>query len=345
MNIVRFLYKYAIIFLIILVTLAGAAIFLLDNTNLIPSTSKPQYHFYFIVQNSVDPFWKEVIKGAEVAAKDYNVVIEFCAPRFNDPNEELKYIDIATLSRVDGIITHAFGTEDFTNAIDRAYYKGIPVITFENDASKSKRYAFAGTNSFEIGKRAAELLIRATNGKGNVAIITNSDSNQDLIENNLKMNGFFSTLKDYKDIKIVKTYTSKMGILSAEEITQKIIESNEKINAIFTVSSADTLGAAQLIVDRNKVGEIILIGYGSSEEITRYIEKEIIYGTVASDPYKMGYDSVKTLYNIKNGNSVPTFIDTEVKVITKDGLEEFKSIEEMRKNILKRENNNEQGDF
>ncbi|KRQ86368.1 D-allose-binding periplasmic protein precursor [Caloramator mitchellensis] len=345
MNILRYLYRQAILILSILVILSGVALLLLDDRSIISTVSKPQFHFYFIVQNSVDPFWKEVIKGAEVAAKDYNVVIEFCAPRFNDRNEELKYIDIATLSRVDGIITHAVGTEDFTNAIDRAYYKGIPVITFENDANKSKRYAFAGTNSYEIGKRAAELLIKATNGRGNVAIITNSDSNQDIIENNLKMNGFFSTLKDYKDIKIVKTYTSKMGILSSEEITQKIIESDENINAIFTVSSADTLGAAQLIVDRNKVGEIILIGYGSSEEITRYIEKEIIYGTVASDPYKMGYDSVKTLYNIKRGNSVPTFIDTEIKVITKDGLDEFKSLEEMRKNILKREKSYEQGDF
>ena len=345
MNFFRFLYRQAILVLSIFVVLAGLALMFIENKEIIPNKSKPLYHFYFIVQNSVDPFWKEVIKGAEVAAKDLNVVIEFCAPRFNDPNEELKYIDIATLSRVDGIITHVSSTADFTSAIDRAYYKGIPVITFENDANKSKRYAFAGTNSFEIGKRAANLLIKATGGKANVAIISSSDSNQDSIENNLKMNGFFSTLKDYKGIKIVKTYTSKMGILSAEEITQKIVDSKEKINAIFTVSSADTLGAAQLIVDRNKVGDIILIGYGSSDEIMRYIEKEIIYGTVASDPYKMGYDSVKALIDIKQGKNIPTFINTDVKAITKDGLEEFKNIEKKRNNYFKWENMYEQGDF
>ncbi|WDU82767.1 substrate-binding domain-containing protein [Caloramator sp. Dgby_cultured_2] len=86
-------------------------------------------------------------------------------PRFSDIREELKYIDIATLAKVDGIITHAFNTEDFTKLIDRAYYKGIPVITLENDNNKSKRYAFVGTNSFEIGKKAALLLIKAT-GEG-----------------------------------------------------------------------------------------------------------------------------------------------------------------------------------
>ena len=50
-----------------------------------------------------------------------------------------------------------------------------------------------------------------------------------------------------------------MGILSAEEITQSIIESDGEINAIFTLSSADTLGSVQYIVDSNKVGQIAVV--------------------------------------------------------------------------------------
>ena len=119
------------------------------------------------------------------------------------------------------------------------------------------------------------------------------------------------------------TYTSKMGILSAEEITQSIINSGESVNAIFTTNSVDTLGSAQLIVDRNKVGSVILVGYGDTINILRYIEKGIIYGTVMSDPYKMGYESLKALNDIKEKNNVSTFIDTGVKVITYDTLSEY----------------------
>jgi ribose transport system substrate-binding protein len=320
----KFLYKYAILILLLMVASASVTLFLLRKEDLKPLISKPKHHFYFIAQNSVDPFWDEVVRGVEKAAKDYNVVVEFCAPRFNDPQEELKYIDIATISKVDGIITHITNGIDFTGAIDRAYYNRIPVITFENDDSESKRYAFAGTNSFTIGREAARLLVEATAGKANIAVISSSELNQGSVEHNLKMNGFISYLKDYPNMKVIETYTSKMGILSAEEITQNIIDSEENINAIFTVSSADTLGSAQLIVDRNKVGSISLVGYGSSEEILRYIDKEIIYGTVASNPYRMGYESLKALVDIKSGKSVPTFIDTELKVITNKNLESFK---------------------
>jgi len=344
-NLVKFLYKNIIIILLILDILAGVMLYSIGNKDIKPIFSKPKYRFYFIAQNTVDPFWMEVVRGAEAAAGDLNVAIEFCAPRFSDIREELKYIDIATLAKVDGIITHAFNTEDFTKLIDRAYYKGIPVITLENDNNKSKRYAFVGTNSFEIGKKAALLLIKATGGRAKVAVISNSDSNGDSIENNLKMNGFLSTIKDFPEMKVVKYYTSKMGILSAEEITQKIIDSNEGINAIFTISSADTLGAAQLIVDRNMVGKITLVGYGISEEITRYIEKEIIYGTVASDPYNMGYESIKALVEIKEGKNIPTFIDSEIRVITKDELFNLRKKEMLRNKYRKWESLYEQGDI
>ncbi|MGK0465420.1 substrate-binding domain-containing protein [Clostridium sp.] len=330
-NLVGFLYKHAIFILIVLISVSSLALFWLRKEEITQPLFKPKHHFYFIAQNSVDPFWIEVIKGAKESAKDNNVAVEFFAPRFNDPNEELKYIDIATLSKVDGIITHVSSAVDFTTAIDNAYYNKIPVITFENDASKSKRQTFVGINSFIIGSEAAKMLIEATDGKANIAIISSEDVSQDSVEQNLKMSGFISTLKDYPGIKIIKNYSSKMGVLSAEEITQKIINSESKINAIFTVSSADTLGTAQFIVDRNRVGDIILVGYGSSERILRYIDKGIIYGTVASDAYKMGYDGLKAMVDIKEGKPIPAFIDIDIEVITKRNLEEYKPIRKIEK--------------
>lgn len=320
---VGFIYKYAIYILLFLIALCSLILYGLRKDHIQLSGAKPLYHFYFIGQNSGDPFWKEVMRGVEDSAKENNVVVEIYAPRFNDPKEELKYIDIATISKVDGIITHVSNSEDFTEAINKAVNKGISVITFENDDAKSARSAFIGTNSYMVGKEAAKLLVEATGGKANIATIASDDGSQGSIEHNAKMYGFSNTIKDYPGMKIVKNYNSKMGVLSAEEITQRIIESEEEINAIFTLSSADTLGTVQFIVDSNKVGQIAIVGYGNTEEILRYIDKEVIYGTIASDPYKMGYESIKNLIAIKSGERVPEFIDTDIQTITKSNLTMF----------------------
>jgi len=317
-----FINNHAIMILMLLICCMSAFLFWIQREDTEVFISKPKYHFHFVAQNSVDPFWKEVKQGVEEAARDFKVAVEFNAPRFNSLQEELQYLDIAVTSEVDGIITHASAGPEFKELIDRAYKKGIPVITVENDNKDSNRSAFVGTSSFQLGKAAAELLIKATEGKANIAVIASGDLEQDTASQNLKMNGFLSTIKDYPEMKVVNTYTSRMGILSAEEITYSIIAEGI-VNAIYTTSSVDTLGSAQLIVDRNKVGSIVLVGYGDTENILRYISKGIIFGTVMSDPYKMGYESLKALISIKESNNTSTFIDTGVKVITKENADEY----------------------
>lgn len=326
----QFITKNIIIVLIILIGVTSLLLYWLQGEELNVFMTKPQYHFYVIAQNSVDPFWREVKQGIEDAAKQHNVVVEFNAPRFNNPQEELKYLDIAVISNVDGIITHVSSGFDFTKLINRAYRNGIPVVTIENDDKGSNRSAFIGTNSFLLGKEAAELMIEATGGKANIAIIASSDFEPDVISQNIKINGFLTTIKEYPDMHVKQIYTSKMGILSAEEITQDIVNNRPDINAILTMNTVDTLGSAQLIVDHNEVGNITLIGYGDTKNILRYIEKRVIYGTVMSDPYKMGFESLKALIDIKEGNSVSTFIDTGVKVITQENFYEYEKKTELQ---------------
>ncbi len=171
----RYLYEHAILILALLIICAVIVLLWLQSGGTRNNVLKPRYHFCFIAQNSIDPFGDEVMKGAEKSSKENNVAIEFNAPRFNAPEEELKMLDIAVISNADGIITHVPGGMGFTALIEEAYNRGIPVITLENDDSASKRYAFVGTNSFELGKEAARLMVEATGGRADIAVISNSD--------------------------------------------------------------------------------------------------------------------------------------------------------------------------
>ncbi|KAA5807522.1 substrate-binding domain-containing protein [Thermoanaerobacterium thermosaccharolyticum] len=284
---------------------------------------KTSYHFYLVAQNSVDPFWKEVQKGAEDAAKYYNVAVEFNAPKFNNLNEELEFLDIAVLSKVDGIITHVSYDGDFNTLINEAYDNKIPVVTIENDLKDSKRKSFVGANSFILGEEAGKLMKLATGGKANIAVIMSNDVGKDTASQNLKLNGFLGVINSVPGMKVAKVYTSQLGALSAEEITQSIINGGEGINALYITDSVDTIGAAQVVVDFNKVGEIAIVGYGDTPDILRYVDKGIIYGTVMSDPYKMGYESIKAMMEIKKNNDVSTFIDTGVNIITKSNVKGY----------------------
>lgn len=310
--------QYLIVLLLLLVLSASGTLVWLKHLNGKIVEKAPMYHFYFIAQSSVDPFWQQIEAGAKQAAKDYNVYLEYVAPRFSDPELAYKYLDIATLANTDGIVTYVPNDPKYSALINTADKNNIPVITVDSDASSSRRLAYVGANSYTFGKEAAKLMIEATKGKAKIAIISNETLLEDALEYDLKMNGFVSELKMYPNIEIVKTYTSKLGVISSEEIVQEIISNEPDINAIFTLSASDTLGCARLIVDRNLVGKMTLVGTGRSDKILDYIDKGIIHSTIESDGYSIGYMSVEALVDVKDKKHTPTYIHTQINIQRKE---------------------------
>lgn len=53
-------------------------------------------------------------------------------------------------------------------AIDDAINAGIPVITIDSDAPKSKRLYFIGTNNMQAGVLGGKRVVEKLHGKGNV---------------------------------------------------------------------------------------------------------------------------------------------------------------------------------
>ena len=290
--------------------------------SLFNSQKTPKYHFFIILHNSDEPYVKDLEKGLIDTANSLNIAIETnYSNGVDDYRDAIKYLNIAIDSKVDGIITHAYNTEEFKRLIDKAEKYKIPVITLDADLSNSKGAAYVGTNGFETGSKAGQLVAEALNGKAKVAIILESSEGNGT--GNLKLDGFKNGIKDYKDISVETVEISDNGILGANDVTQEILNSHPNVNAIVCTSSKDAIGAAQLVVDFNRVGDITIIGYDSTPEILSYIQKGVIYGTIVPGAYKIGCDSIKTLVSLKDNGRVSAYIHTDSLVITKSNLNQY----------------------
>jgi len=290
--------------------------------NLFNYQKTPKYHFFIILHNSDEPYVKDLEKGLIDTANSLNIAIETnYSNGVDDYKDAIKYINIAIDSKVDGIITHAYNTEEFQKLIDKAEEYKIPVITLDADLSNSKGSAYVGTNGFETGSKAGQLVAEALKGKAKVAIILESSEGNG--SGNLKLDGFNNGIKNYKDIKLETVEISDNGILGANDVTQEILNNHPMVNAIVCTSSKDAIGAAQLVVDFNRVGDITIIGYDSTPEILSYIQKGVIYGTIVPGAYKIGCDSIKTLVSLKDNGRVSAYIHTDSIIITKSNLNQY----------------------
>ena len=323
----------------LLISILGAAAFFLvsynvdtnkpsiypyENPDLNANLKKPEYHFAMICQTIDDPFWKAVTNGALEASGEFKVAVEFYGPSFFNAEEELRYLEMATASKVDGIVTHVPDEALFAQAIDKASLSGIPVVTIDSDAKNSKRVSFIGKNSYKLGTEWGKLVIEATGGKAFVAMIVDDyKEGTNNTAQNLAISGLKDSVKNYPDIKLKTFQSNKLGNFRAEEVTNEILTQYANVDLILCTNGRDTIGTAQVLIDFNKVGDIAIIGYDDTAEILRYIQKGVIYGTVASNPGKMGYESIKALFGIKKTNGASSYISTDVHTITAKNLENY----------------------
>lgn len=286
---------------------------------------KPKYHFVAVAQSMDDPFWQDYSKGVRQAANDFNVAVEINGPEFINIDEQLKCLDIAIASRVDGITTSVLGEQEFTPLINKATSQGIPVVTVGSDAKGSQRVSFIGSSSYKLGTEAGKLVINSTGGQANVAIIlSNYYAITENVLQNVMVGGFIDSVKDYAGINVKTVQTATTGHFSAEEIARNILKDYPTVNMIICTNPNDTLGVAQVLIDFYKVGKVKMIGYSDNENILNYVKSQVIYGTVVEDPYKIGYESIKLLVEAKdNGRPSTSYSDTGIKTITRQNVDQI----------------------
>lgn len=279
-----------------------------------------KYHFAVIAQDMGDAFWQSVKKGAENAGSKYDAAIEYNGPMIQDMDEELECLRIAIASNVDGIAVYVTDESRFTPLIDKAVSQGIHVITIESDVVGSQREAYVGPNSYMAGYDEGNLIVEASGGVSNVAMIVggNYAGNNDAKESLL--HGLNDSIRDYPEIKVQTVQVSNSGYFGAETIIRSILNDYPDVDTVVCTGSNDTLEIVQVLIDLNRESGITVIGYGNTPQIREYIKKANIFGSVYEDPEETGYQCIENLVLGIMGKKVPRYVDTGVYTITRRNL-------------------------
>jgi ribose transport system substrate-binding protein len=229
---------------------------------------------------------EKIIIGAKEAAELSKVALEIA--KYDSKEDFNDQMLISVASKVDGVICYVPGQVDNKDIINYVTDHNIPVVTMVNDSPSSKRVSFVGINNYELGKKIGSM-IAAQEGKVNLGILTGKNSSQNLIK------GINDIISKHKDIKNSFISKGSKYVFGVESVLQSELIENCDINMLCCLDEINTLGAAQTIVNLNKVKDITIIGTGMPDDIQRFVEKGIIKQTVVKDEQSIGYDSLKIL--------------------------------------------------
>lgn len=284
-----------------------------------------KYHVMVIINGSDEIYSEDFFKGIDDASKANNVVVETIEIEEKNYLEEvIDRLDMAIYSKVDGIILHAYDDPLIIDRINQASDIGIPVITLNENLHNSKRISYSGNNRYSIGINVGKTIADITSGRGKIAVIDQINYKDISSVTDLLNLGIKDVVNDYDALDLVLTRQIKQGVLSAETIATEIIEDYPQIDAIFCTDSQSTLGIVQVLIDRNRVNDFTIIGYGSDSEVLDYIKRAtVIDATIISDEYSIGLASIDAFYNYVENGIVNTEYLPPIMVINPENIDAY----------------------
>jgi ribose transport system substrate-binding protein len=265
-------------------------------------------------------FWQSVKAGAEKAGGEFNATIKWDGPqKENDTAGQITVVENAITSKVDGIVLAPLDKAALVNVIKKAKTANIPLTVFDSAADTDEYVSFVATDNKKGGVLAAERLGQLVGGKGTVALIplmANSASTMD------REAGFEETMKaKFPNIKVVRSNYGMSDRATSLKVTEDVLTANPDIVGIFGSNESSTVGALQALKNRSLIGKVKLVGFDSTPQLEEAITKGDLDSVVIQNPFKMGYEGVKTIVDLKAGKTPEKDIDTGVVLMTKENME------------------------
>jgi ribose transport system substrate-binding protein len=270
------------------------------------TTGAPRYK---VITNGISPFWDAMGKGLDAVKAEIHVDATWSAPNPAQHNEQVKVFKDAVSSRVDGIAVSPIEADALVALIDETVAAGIPVITFDSDAPKSKRLAYLGTNNYEAGKIAGEEAAKLLPNGGKLVAFVGNMGAQNARE---RYQGFQDAVKD-KNITFLQApfEDNKDKGRARKNVEDAITRYQGQVDGFVGLYSYNGPAIVAAVQAANMRDKLKIICFDGEPETLNNLSKGLVDITVVQKPYEFGRLSIKLLDAIKkNGGDVTKAIES-----------------------------------
>ena len=290
-----------------------------------------------IVKDTTSPYWQAVLAGARKAGQELGAnVVELGAQSETDAIGQIGLLEQAVAANPAAILIAPAQSAVLAKPIDEAAKK-VKIIGLESGADTKSMTAIVGTDNANAGRIAAGALATAikrsyADAEGDVVVITAIPGVASLDQ---RAKGFKDEIAaNFRAIDIASEKAGDGKPATATGLMKDAIANTADLRGVFTPDPLSTEAVAQAVMEKKSGDKINVIGVGADEKLVKLLQDGVIAGLVVEDPFRMGYDGVKTALAASKGEKVAANVDTGATLVTKANLSSARS-QELLKPIVK----------
>jgi ribose transport system substrate-binding protein len=134
--------------------------------------------------------------------------------------------------------------------------------------------------------------------------------------------GFAETLAQrHPGVTIVQWLYGDASATRSLSVAEDILTAHPEVRGIFASNETSTVGAVRAIRQRQRQGQVVLVGFDATPDLVQDVRDGAIDALVLQDPYRMGYDGVRTIVDQRAGRTPARRIDTGVSLLTRESID------------------------
>ena len=279
---------------------------------------KKTYNFVLVAGIASDAFYLTMNKGAQAEAKKLgNVKVSFTGSteQFSPPTQ-IPFLNAAIAKHPDAILIAPTDKTALIAPIQRAISAGIPVITVDTFITKPIAVTNISTDNLAGGRAAADALVKAIGGSGEVAGISVQPG---ISTTDQRQQGFAQELKKYPKVKYLGTQYCNDDQTKATNLTSALLAAHPNLKGVFAMNVVSGNGVTAAVKAKGKAGQVKLVEFDAGPPQVQALKAGTINALVAQYPYGIGQQAVQLAYKYVTGHKagIKKHYGTGSAIITK----------------------------
>ena len=267
-----------------------------------------------ITMDSIDQHWVTLNEGAQKAAAELGVTVNFLSPNTKDDAQQIECVNNAVAGGYDAIIVAANGPDAISSALNEAKAAGLKIIYVDSPANLDADATFSTDNTAAgqtAGEQMRDALTAAGTASGRIGIVNVNAATDSCV----KREAGFRAAFEGSDFVILETQYCDGDAARAQTIAENYI--TQGVVGIFGANEGSTAGTGNAIKAAGD-SAVVGVGFDKSDTIQGLIDGGFLLCTMAQNPDVMGSEGVKAAVKALNGEDLGgEVIDTGVSVLVK----------------------------
>ena len=269
------------------------------------------------VEDSTNDFWKALILGTKMAAKEYNADIEIKAPaEENDIERQNELLKEAIEEGPDAILISPSSFTESNDLLKEAKEKGIRISFIDSYTEEKVQDLTVATDNLEAGEKLGKFAATLLGPDDQIAIVAHVKGVSTAVE---REEGFRKGLGDLAK-NIVEVVYCDSQYEKSRKLTQELMEKYPNLKMVAGMNEYSSVGAARAVKAAGAKDRIQVVGVDSSQEAVQLMENGVFKGLVVQKAFKMGYIGVKETILMLRGKSYEKDINSGCELVTPDNM-------------------------